>query len=117
MPYVPGKRYEQREAKPYRYVAIRVRRQQGELFDDGAKVRHFAIVSNIWEMEGQALLEWQRGKADLVAMGRALIADPELPNKARQGMVDDICRCITCRTCNNRAVGEISCTVNPQAVH
>ncbi len=28
-------------------------------------MRHYAVVSNIWEMEGQALLEWQRGKAGL----------------------------------------------------
>lgn len=27
----------------------------------------------------------QEGKADLVSMGRALIADPELPNKAKAG--------------------------------
>jgi hypothetical protein len=64
--YVPSRRYEERDTKPYRYVAIRVRRQQGELFEDGAKVRHFAVVSNIWEMEGQALLKWQRGKAGTI---------------------------------------------------
>jgi hypothetical protein len=29
-------------------------------------VRHFAIVSNIWEMEGKALLEWHRGKAGTI---------------------------------------------------
>jgi len=66
VPYVPSRRYEEREAQPYRYLAIRVRRQQGELFEDGAKVRHFAVASNIWEMEGQALLEWQRGKAGTI---------------------------------------------------
>jgi len=66
VPYVPSRRYEKRDAFPYRYVAIRVRRQQGELFEDGAKVRHYAVVSNIWDMEGQALLEWQRGKAGTI---------------------------------------------------
>ena len=66
VPYVPGRTYEERHAEPYRYVAIRVRRQQGELFDDGARMRHFAIVSNIWDMDGQALLEWQRGKAGTI---------------------------------------------------
>jgi len=64
--YVPSRRYEERDAEPYRYVAIRVRRQQGDLFQDGAKVRHFAVVSNIWEMDGQTLLEWQRGKAGTI---------------------------------------------------
>lgn len=33
------------------------------------------------------------GKADLVGMVRALIADPELPNKARMGDLEDIRRC------------------------
>jgi len=43
-----------------------LRRQQGELFEDGAKVRHFAVVTNIWDMDGQKLLEWQRGKAGTI---------------------------------------------------
>ena len=35
-------------------------------------------------------------KADLVATGRALIADPEWPNKAREGRIEDIRICIAC---------------------
>lgn len=64
--YVPSRAYEDKAAQPYRYVAVRIRRQQGELFGDGTSVRHFAIVSNIWEMEGKALLEWHRQKAGTV---------------------------------------------------
>ncbi len=66
VPYVPTRQYERRDSQPYRYLAIRVKRQQGELFDNGAKVRHFAVVTNIWDMDGQALLEWQRGKAGTI---------------------------------------------------
>jgi len=36
----------------------------------------------------------QEGSADLVGMTRALIADPELPNKAREGRLDDIRVCL-----------------------
>ena len=36
------------------------------------------------------------GKCDMVAMARPLIADPELPNKARQGKLDDIRPCMGC---------------------
>jgi hypothetical protein len=64
--YVPTRKYEDKESRPYRYVAIRVRRQQGELFEDGSRVRHFAVVTNLWDMEGQALVEWQRGKAGTI---------------------------------------------------
>ena len=39
------------------------------------------------------------GKADLVAMGRALLADPHLPAKAAQGNLDDIRMCIACCRC------------------
>ena len=66
VPYVPARQYERRDSRPYRYLAVRVKRQQGELFEDGAKVRHFAIVTNIWDMGGQELLEWQRGKAGTI---------------------------------------------------
>jgi hypothetical protein len=66
VPYVPARQYEKKNNRPYRYLAIRVRRQQETLFEDGAQVRHFAVVTNLWEMEGQSLLEWQRGKAGTI---------------------------------------------------
>lgn len=34
--------------------------------------------------------------SDFVTLGRALHADPEFPNKAREGRVDEICTCIAC---------------------
>lgn len=38
----------------------------------------------------------EQGQGDMVNMVRALIADPELPNKARDGRPDDIRQCIAC---------------------
>jgi 2,4-dienoyl-CoA reductase-like NADH-dependent reductase (Old Yellow Enzyme family)/thioredoxin reductase len=54
-------------------------------------------------------------KADLVCIGRGLLADPELPNKARQGRVDEIRTCIACNTCMQSIFkkGRIECLVNP----
>lgn len=50
--YVPDREYEDKDSRPYRYLAIRVRRQQGELFPDGAPARRFAVVTNLWDREG-----------------------------------------------------------------
>ncbi len=60
----------------------------------------------------------REGRCDLVSMGRALIADPELPNKARAGDIDDINPCIGCNEgCVQRLnfASPITCTVNPSA--
>jgi mycofactocin system FadH/OYE family oxidoreductase 2 len=58
------------------------------------------------------------GKADMVAMTRAQIADPEFANKARDGREDEIVHCIRG---NQGCIGRvfkglpIACTVNPEA--
>jgi NADPH-dependent 2,4-dienoyl-CoA reductase/sulfur reductase-like enzyme len=54
-------------------------------------------------------------KADLVSMGRALIADPELPVKALEGRTEDIVPCISCNRCVlSIRKGAIQCAVNPE---
>ncbi|MCM1991794.1 FAD-dependent oxidoreductase [Oceanirhabdus seepicola] len=56
------------------------------------------------------------GKADLVSMGRASLADPYLPNKAKEGRLDEITRCIGClQGCAGRNVLQlpVQCLVNP----
>jgi 2,4-dienoyl-CoA reductase-like NADH-dependent reductase (Old Yellow Enzyme family)/thioredoxin reductase len=55
------------------------------------------------------------GKADLVCMGRGLLADPELPRKAHEGRLEDIRICIACNTCMQSIFrkGRIECLVNP----
>lgn len=57
-----------------------------------------------------------KGQADLVFLGRSLLADPEWPNKAGRGKIDLIRPCIRCNGCvNNRFAGmPVSCTVNPK---
>lgn len=57
----------------------------------------------------------EEGKADFVALGRPLLADPEFPNKARRGQVEDIRPCIGCHECFQRLYAStyISCAVNP----
>jgi NADPH-dependent 2,4-dienoyl-CoA reductase/sulfur reductase-like enzyme len=55
------------------------------------------------------------GKADMVAMARAIFADPEIVNKTRRGQVDEVRPCLRCHTCNRltAAFYPIRCAVNP----
>jgi NADPH-dependent 2,4-dienoyl-CoA reductase/sulfur reductase-like enzyme len=55
-------------------------------------------------------------KADLIAVGRGLIADPDWPKKAQGGRPETIRPCISCNQgCSDRMYfqQDISCTVNP----
>ncbi len=57
-------------------------------------------------------------KADMVAMNRAFIADPDCVNKAKKGQEDKIRPCIRCNTCidrTHRFFLPLRCTVNPLA--
>ena len=55
------------------------------------------------------------GKADVVYMARALLADPFLPNKIMANRDEDIVRCLRCFTCmaERAATSTRRCTVNP----
>ena len=45
----------------------------------------------------------QKNRADLIVMGRALIADPELPQKIQSGQLEDIRTCLRCNDgCSSR---------------
>jgi len=58
----------------------------------------------------------QEGKADLIAFGRGLLADPELPNKLASNKIEDVRPCILGNEgCTNR-IGQgrpLRCEVNP----
>lgn len=58
----------------------------------------------------------QEGKADLIASGRNIVADPEYPTKCLEGRVKEIRPCLSCCKCLQALNGEehIICTVNPQ---
>ena len=56
------------------------------------------------------------GTADAVGMTRALITDPDLPRKAREGNLDAVLRCIGCNACiaHYHAGTAIACAQNPR---
>lgn len=57
----------------------------------------------------------RQGQVDLVAFGRRLMADPELPNKVASGRLEDIAPCTACLTCWDRVVlgKPVRCRINP----
>lgn len=64
----------------------------------------------------------QAGICDLVGMTRAGIADPEFPNKIREGRLLEMRRCIGCNRCISEAVHSVKptpfqrpvCSINPE---
>jgi len=68
VPFVPSEKVEKKNTQPLRYVAIRIRKKQGELFEDGSRLRHFAVLTNRWELKAARLIEWHREKAGTVEL-------------------------------------------------
>jgi len=60
-----------------------------------------------------------KGAADFVAIGRGLLADPDWPEKARQGRISELNRCIGCNVgcLSKRLTHAIQCSVNPETGH
>lgn len=59
----------------------------------------------------------EQGQADFVALGRVLLADPDWPNKAKEGRQSEINLCIACNQgCISRLFEQkdVWCTVNPE---
>ena len=71
-------------------------------------------VGRITPEAGERLLA--EGKADIIAIGKGLLADPELPNKVAAGKLEDITPCIVCMGCRDdlfrAGVPGIRCQVN-----
>lgn len=73
-----------------------------------------ATIGSIHDMnEAEEIIA--SGKADVVAMARAILVDPEIVSKTIQGRVDDVRPCLRCHTCNKltAAFYPIRCAINP----
>lgn len=56
------------------------------------------------------------GRADLIGIGRGLIADPYLPAKFRNNSLEDIRKCLACNTCvTTLRAGAVGCAINAEA--
>lgn len=68
-------------------------------------------VGRLDEVLGEELLV--QGKADIIAYGRQIWADPQFPNKVMEGRFEDIVYCNRCATCEDPPAGPRRCRVNP----
>jgi len=67
-------RNHKKQGETFRYIAIRVRSRQRDLFsDDAARWRHFAVVTNLRDWDGERLLRWHREKQGSVEHGHGVI--------------------------------------------
>lgn len=87
-----------------------------EIKKAGVKVPVTTVGSIDLDLAAEIL---EKGEADMCAMIRTVIADPNSVNKARTGREDEIRPCIRCVLCLNRTHGmrgiRVACAVNPRA--
>ena len=89
------------------YMAKAVKEKYGKICITMGNIRDPQVAEDILE----------RGDADLIGMGRGLIADPERVNKVSFGDEKEIRKCISCNIgCAGNRIGvnrPIRCTINP----
>lgn len=89
------------------YMAKAVKEKYGKLCVTMGNIRDPHVAEDILA----------RGDADIIGMGRGLIADPDWVNKVEFGDICDIRKCISCNIgCAGNRIGinhPIRCTVNP----
>ena len=71
VPFVPEERSPKKDARPFRYLGIRIPREEPDLFE-GAYL-YFAVVTNRWEVEGNELLNWSRQRCGTVEWAHDLM--------------------------------------------
>lgn len=79
---------------------------------NGVPVAALGLITDPAEADGIIA----RGEAELVALGRALTADPAWPLKASQGREAEIRFCVSCNTCWGQIAGgaALACDNNPR---
>ena len=90
------------------YMSKSIKEKTGKPCQTSGNIREPEVANRILE----------DGEADLIAIGRGLIADPEWVNKVQFGNTDDINRCISCNNGCTATLGDepIRCSINPALI-
>lgn len=90
----------------YAFLAREIKQAVGVPVSASNRICHPLVAENIL----------QKGWSDMISIARGSLADPEWPNKAARGDLEDIRLCIACNECLDAVVireKPICCTVNP----
>ena len=81
------------------------------------KVVNIPVLNSGTHTPDSAIETLEKGKADIILMGRPLIADPEVPNKIFEDRIEDIRPCLFCNQCTGRSWNGlyVRCASNAQA--
>lgn len=71
--FVPSEGSLKKDLMPDRYLVIRARLRQGELFADGESVHYYATVTNRWDWDGERLLRWSHERCGTVELGHDVL--------------------------------------------
>lgn len=101
-------------AIPAPYLGVTPLKQYAKAVKEVVNIPVITVGGFLMPEEAEAALE--EGDADFVAVGRALLADPDWANKAKQGREDEIRGCVGCSMmcadhCSTSKV--VTCAVNP----
>ena len=90
------------------YMSKSIKEKTGKPCQTSGNIREPEVANRILE----------DGEADLIAIGRGLIADPDWVNKVQFGNTDDINRCISCNNGCTATLGDepIRCSINPALI-
>ena len=93
------------------YMSKSIKEKTGKPCQTSGNIREPEVANRILE----------DGEADLIAIGRGLIADPEWVNKVEFGKECDIRKCISCNVgCVGNRIGgnkPLRCTINPDLIN
>ncbi len=86
-----------------------------EAFKKSGKIHIPVVTVGGFQNLDQAEKVLAEGKADVISIGRGMIADPNVPQKAYEHRPEDIVPCIKCLRCHDSACFETHyvCSVNP----
>ena len=94
---------------------------RGHLLQYAAAIKAAGIKKPVCAVGGFSTVQMMEdaiaeGKADMIAMGRQFLADPDIANKGKMGRADEVRPCQRCATCQSGRFtrGTARCAVNPE---